>query len=169
MDRIIFLLRVSVDLETGFNRTWIGLRSQSCAREGLWWRGHKLTGFKLSIRLKSFTFAFSGLGFMLRTQHNAWLHAIASLIVLLTGFALHITISDWRWLIVAMAMVWAAETFNTAVEYICDIVSPEYSENVKRAKDIAAGAVLLCAFSAFLVGIFTLIPYIPNIGIFFRQ
>jgi len=119
-----------------------------------------MSGFTISARLKSFIFAFAGIGFMLRTQHNAWLHGIASLIVVAVGFSLHISFADWRWLIVAMAMVWVAETFNTAVEYLCDVVSPGHSMAVKHAKDIAAGAVLICAFSAVFIGAFTLLPYI---------
>jgi len=119
-----------------------------------------MSAFKLSTRLKSFVFAFAGIGFMLRTQHNAWLHATASLFVVAIGLVLRVSLNDWRWLVTAIAMVWVAETFNTAVEYICDVVSPEYSEAVKHAKDIAAGAVLLCAFAAVLIGIFTLWPYV---------
>jgi diacylglycerol kinase (ATP) len=119
-----------------------------------------MAGFKMSARLKSFAFAFSGLGFMLRTQHNAWLHATASAIVIVTGLALRVTLADWRWLILAMAMVWMAETFNTAVEYVCDVVSPEHSIAVKHAKDIAAGAVLICAIAAVFIGAFTLLPYV---------
>jgi len=120
-------------------------------------------GFTLSGRLKSFAYAFAGLAFMLRTQHNAWVHALASAAVVAAGFALHITAADWRWLIVAMAMVWVAETFNTAVEYVCDVVSPGYSEAVRHAKDIAAGAVLLCALSAVLIGFLTLSPYLKAV------
>ena len=119
-----------------------------------------MSGFKLSARFKSFGFAFSGLGFMLHTQHNAWLHLLASIVVVMGGFTLRITAPDWRWLIVAIAMVWVAETFNTAVEYLCDVVSPGFSEAVKRAKDIAAGAVLLCAISAFFIGALTIFPYL---------
>lgn len=120
--------------------------------------------FSLSGRIKSFVYAFAGIGFMLRTQHNAWVHAVASVGVVGVGLWLRVTPADWRWLIVAMAMVWVAETFNTAVEYVCDVVSSGYSESVKRAKDIAAGAVLLCAFAAVLIGCFTLWPYLRTIG-----
>lgn len=97
---------------------------------------------------------------MLRTQHNAWVHALASLLVVVVGFTLRITAADWRWIVVAIAMVWVAETFNTAVEYVCDVVSPDYNEAVKRAKDIAAGAVLLCALSAMIIGGLTFWPYL---------
>jgi len=116
--------------------------------------------FSLRSRLRSFAHALSGLGFMLRTQHNAWLHLAATLMVVVLASFLEIRLEDWRWLIVAIVMVWVAESFNTAVEYLCDVVSPGYSVSVKRAKDIAAGAVLVCAVGAVLVGTVTLWPYI---------
>ncbi len=116
--------------------------------------------FSVIARLKSFGYAFQGLAFMLRTQHNAWLHLAASIIVIGAGFFLRITHDDWRWLIVAMGLVWMAETFNTAVEYVCDTVSPGYSETVKCAKDIAAGAVLICVVAAAVIGVITLWPYV---------
>jgi len=119
-----------------------------------------MTHFRISARAKSFVYAFAGLGFMLRTQHNAWLHAATSIVVVVVGMALRVTLADWRWLVVAIAMVWVAETFNTAVEYVCDVVSPGYSETVKHAKDIAAGAVLLCAGAAVVIGVCTLMPYV---------
>jgi len=115
---------------------------------------------KASSRLKSVTHAMNGLGFMLKTQHNAWLHLTATVVVILLASFLQVRLEDWRWLIVAMVMVWVAEAFNTAVEYVCDVVSPGYSEAVKRAKDIAAGAVLVCAIGAAVIGFLTLWPYV---------
>lgn len=110
-------------------------------------------------RIKSFGYAWEGIVFMLKTQHNAWLHGVASVFVVSAGFYCHLKIEDWRWIVVAIAMVWMAEAFNTAVEYVCDVVSPSYSEAVKHAKDIAAGAVLICAMSAFVIGILVFITY----------
>ncbi|MFL6659119.1 MAG: diacylglycerol kinase family protein [Massilia sp.] len=115
--------------------------------------------FTLAARLKSFSYAFEGVWFMLKTQHNAWLHGVATLLVIALGVYLKVSASDWRWLAVAMAMVWVAETLNTAVEYVCDVVSPHYSEAVKHAKDISAGGVLIAAACALLVGVLTLLPY----------
>ena len=120
----------------------------------------QVNGFKVSSRLKSIGYALRGLGFMLKTQRNAWLHLAATVVVILLASFLQVRLEDWRWLIVAMVMVWVAEAFNTAVEYICDVVSPGYSEAVKRAKDIAAGAVLVCAFGAAVIGFLTLWPYV---------
>ena len=116
--------------------------------------------FSLGARLKSFGYAFAGIGFMLRTQHNAWLHLAASMVVIGLGVAMRVSLGDWRWLIAAIFMVWAAEAFNTAVEYVCDMVSPERNIVVKHAKDIAAGAVLLSAVSALLIGAITFYPYV---------
>jgi len=99
---------------------------------------------------------------MLRTQHNAWLHALATFMVVVAGLALKVRTADWRWLVTAIAMVWVAETFNTAVEYVCDVVSPGYSEAVKHANDIAAGAVLICALAAVIIGGLTLWPYLVH-------
>ncbi len=117
-------------------------------------------GFKASSRLKSIGSALRGLSFMLKTQHNAWMHLAATVAVILVASFLQVRLEDWRWLIVAMVMVWVAEAFNTAVEYVCDVVSPGYSEAVKHAKDIAAGAVLVCAFGAAVIGFLTLWPYV---------
>lgn len=116
--------------------------------------------FKASARLKSLGYALRGLGFMLKTQHNAWLHLAATVVVILAASFLQVRLEDWRWLIVAMVMVWVAEAFNTAVEYVCDVVSPGYSDTVKHAKDIAAGAVLVCAIGAAVIGFLTLWPYV---------
>jgi diacylglycerol kinase (ATP) len=110
-------------------------------------------------RLKSFAYAIDGIGFMLRTQHNAWLHAVFTVAVIVLAVVMDVSASDWRWLVAAMSTVWVAETINTAVEYVCDVMSPGYHEAVKRAKDIAAGGVLLAAIGALTIGLLTFWPY----------
>lgn len=118
--------------------------------------------FTVAARLKSFAYAFEGLALMLKTQHNAWLHLIATALV--TGLAVwcRVNASDWRWLIGAMAMVWMAEAMNTAVEALCDVVSPQYALAVKCAKDLAAGSVLIVACAAVATGVITFWPYLEN-------
>ena len=116
--------------------------------------------FSIVARLRSFAYAFAGLSFVLRTQHNAWLHLLASLAVVAAGFALKVNADDWRWLIAAVALVWLAEAINTAFEHLCDVVSPEFHPSVKRAKDIAAAAVLVSAIAAALIGALTFAPYV---------
>src|SRR5262245_47345772 len=118
--------------------------------------------FSIVSRLKSFKFAFAGFAYMLRTQHNAWAHLAATIIVAAPGFALRIDADDWRWLVTAIALVWVAETMNTAFEYLCDVVQPEFHTSVQRAKDIAAAAVLVCAIAAAALGAITLWPYLAG-------
>lgn len=116
--------------------------------------------FSIVARLKSFTHAFAGFAYMLRTQHNAWLHLVATIAVVAAGLALRVSADDWRWLIAAIVLVWVAETMNTAFEHLCDVVQPEFHPSVKRSKDIAAAAVLICAIGAALLGAITLAPYL---------
>ena len=116
--------------------------------------------FSLSARVRSFRFAFAGVGFMLRTQHNAWVHLAATLAVCAAGVLLQVSAEDWRWLLVAVAIVWVAEAMNTAFEHLCDVVSPDFHVSVQRSKDVAAGAVLICAAGAAGLGLLTLLPYL---------
>lgn len=116
--------------------------------------------FSVTARLKSFTHAIAGFVAMLRTQHNAWVHLVATALVVVFGLVLRVSAGDWRWLVVAIALVWAAETTNTAFEHLCDVVSPGFHESVRRSKDIAAAAVLICVLAASLLGVLTFWPYI---------
>jgi len=116
--------------------------------------------FSIAARLKSFTFAFAGIAYMLRTQHNAWLHLLATIIVIAAGFALNVSADDWRWLVTAIVLVWTAETVNTAFEHLCDVVSPEFHASVQKSKDIAAGAVLICVIGAVIIGLQVFVPYL---------
>jgi diacylglycerol kinase (ATP) len=116
--------------------------------------------FTLAARLRSFGYAFEGIALMLKTQHNAWLHLIATTLVTALAAWCRVDAGDWRWLIGAMAMVWMAEAMNTAVESLCDVVSPHYSLAVKCAKDLAAGGVLIAACAAAAIGVITFWPYL---------
>lgn len=119
--------------------------------------------FTVAARLKSFAYAFAGFAFMLRTQHNAWLHLVATIVVIAAGAALQVSMDDWRWLIAAITLVWLAEAMNTAFEHLCDVVQPEFHVSVQRAKDIAAGAVLVCVIGAALLGAITLWPHVTQL------
>ncbi len=77
-----------------------------------------------------------------------------------TGAVLNVSATDWRWLIVAISMVIAAEAINTAFEHLCDLVSPGPNELVRIVKDVAAGAVLVLATGAALIGLLTFAPYL---------
>lgn len=118
--------------------------------------------FSAMARIRSFRYALAGLWFMLRTQHNAWLHLAATLLVCAAGIALKVRASDWRWLIAAIALVWVAETLNTAFEHLCDVISPDFHHAVQRSKDVAAGAVLVCAVASLCIGVLTFWPYVAR-------
>jgi diacylglycerol kinase (ATP) len=118
--------------------------------------------FSILGRMKSFRFAFAGIAFMLRTQHNAWLHLASTVAVCVLGYALQISAQDWRWIVVAVTLVWIGEAVNTAFEHLCDVVSPDFHASVKRSKDIAAGAVLLTAIGAAILGAMIFLPYLTR-------
>ena len=115
--------------------------------------------FSLRKRLTSFANALRGLRNMFATQHNAWLHALASLIVCLAGVVFRISNMEWCCLILCFMTVWAAEALNTAVELLTDLVSPEFHPLAGKAKDVAAGAVLIAAFGSVIVGTIVFVPY----------
>ena len=116
--------------------------------------------FSIAGRLQSFRYAASGIAFMLRTQHNAWIHLTITIAVCLAGWWFKLSAADWRWLIVAVVLVWVAETMNTAFEHVCDVVAPEFHVSVEKAKDVAAGAVMICAAGAVVLGVLTFWPYL---------
>lgn len=107
----------------------------------------------LARRVRSFGHALSGIGFMVSTQPHARLHVLATLIVGGTGWWLSISLSDWMMIAIVCGMVLAAEAINTAMEHLCDVVCPAWNENVRRTKDVAAGAVLISAATAAIVGL----------------
>ncbi|HVT81622.1 MAG TPA: diacylglycerol kinase [Phycisphaerae bacterium] len=118
----------------------------------------------LTTRIRSVGYALSGISHLVRTQRNAWLHMAATLAVILCAAFLRVSSFDWCWLILAIAGVWTAEGMNTAVELLADAVSPGHHPLVGKAKDVAAGAVLLAAAGAAGIGAFVLGPAALHLG-----
>jgi diacylglycerol kinase (ATP) len=112
----------------------------------------------LPSRARSFSYAFAGLSKLIR-EPNARIHAGATLAVVITAAALRVSTADWRWLILAIVIVWIAEAFNTALERACDAISTAPHPSIGAAKDIAAGAVLLAAGASALIGFSVFWPY----------
>lgn len=108
--------------------------------------------FSYTGRLRSFRYAFRGLGVMLATQHNAWVHAFATVLAVAMGFGFGISAAEWCWVVVTAIAVWTAEALNTAFELLCDVASPDFHPIVEKSKDVAAGAVLISAIGALVVG-----------------
>ena len=109
-------------------------------------------------RAKSFIYAFEGWWFVLKTQQNAWIHAVASVLVFGFGIWLKISLREWAIIILAMMAVWMGEFMNTAVEAVVDMAMPEKHPLAKVAKDVAAAAVLVGAIGAVLIGLLILGP-----------
>jgi diacylglycerol kinase len=114
--------------------------------------------FDLVARANSFRFAGRGVWALVRTQHNAWIHAAATVAVCAAAVWLGVSRLEWVLLALAMGAVWTAEAFNTAIELLADAVSPERHPLIGRAKDVAAGAVLLSAIASAIVGLLVLGP-----------
>lgn len=118
----------------------------------------KNNGFTLRKRLRSFRYAFNGIRLLIAKEHNAWIHCFAAVCVIIAGILLEISKMEWIAVVIVIGAVLAAEAVNSAMEALADFVSPEYSEAIKRTKDLAAGAVLLMAITAAIVGIIIFLP-----------
>lgn len=90
--------------------------------------------FEFTGRLRSFRHAFRGIFRMLVSQHNAWIHAAATIVAVVLGFVFGITAQEWCWIVLAISTVWTAEALNTAFEFLADVASKEFHPLVKDAK-----------------------------------
>lgn len=110
------------------------------------------------LRARSFRYAFSGWKYVLRTQKNAWIHAIISIAVILLAFLLKLGLLDLAILVVTITVVWMGEFLNTALEAVVDLASPQFHPLAKVGKDVGAAAVLIAALASILVGLLVLGP-----------
>ncbi len=113
----------------------------------------------LAARWRSFGFAFRGLGYALNTQGNMQVHLLAALLVGALALGVGVSRMEGAALGAAVGLVWIAELLNTAIETLCDYVEPARAEAIKHTKDIAAGAVLVAAATAALIGGLVFYPY----------
>ena len=110
-------------------------------------------------RIRSIRHAVAGIRVMIASQHNAWIHAAATVIVVAVGLSFGLTRAEWCWITLAVISVWTAEALNTAFEFLTDVASPEFHPLAAKAKDVAAGAVLITALGSVLIGLLILGPY----------
>jgi diacylglycerol kinase len=128
-----------------------------------------MKSFTLS-RIRSFGYAFRGWWHVLRTQQNAWIHAVISSAVILLSLWLGLSAHDWAVLLLTIAMVWAAEFFNTAIEAVVDLASPVQHPLAEVGKDVGAAAVLIAALAAIGVGLLIMGPPLwEKVGNWFGQ
>jgi diacylglycerol kinase (ATP) len=109
-------------------------------------------------RAHSFRHAFHGWWYVIRTQRNAWIHALVTMLVLLVALWLRLPLRDWAVLFLTIALVWTAEFINSALEAVVDLASPHQHPLAKVGKDVGAAAVMLASLAAILVGLLILGP-----------
>ena len=124
--------------------------------------------FTVMGRVKSFRHAAVGIWFVLRSQHNAWLHAVATVLAFVLATVLHVlvrpfTSGQWCALVIAVTQVWVAEMFNTGLEVLAAAITSDRHPIVKIAKDVAAAAVLMSALAAAIVGAILFVPPLAEV------
>ena len=108
----------------------------------------------------SFKYAGAGIFSAFKSELNMQVHLVVMLLVILCGIIFNISLDEWRLCVILFGVVIGAEIFNTAIETVVDLVMPNINEKAKLAKDLAAGAVLIIAISAAIVGLTIFLPYI---------
>lgn len=116
--------------------------------------------FSIGKRLASFAPALAGVKTLLLETHNARLHLLATGLVLALAFYCDVSRLDWLALVITIALVWLAEAMNSALEYLCDAAVPEQHPLIAKAKDVAAGGVLICSGFAVSVAALVFLPYL---------
>lgn len=113
----------------------------------------------------SFKYAIEGIWTSFKTERNMKIHIFIMILVIIAGIILKINKSEWIICIILFAIVIGSELFNTSIETIVDMVMPEKNEKAKIAKDVSAGAVLVVAIGAAIIGLVIFVPKILNISL----
>lgn len=119
--------------------------------------------FSLVARAKSFTHAFRGIGVLVKSTHNFWVHIFVAIVAIAFGFLLKISHVEWLLLILATGFVMVTEALNTAIEIDIDLTSPNYHPYARDTKDVAAGAVLISAITAVVIGLIIFLPKVISL------
>ena len=109
-------------------------------------------------RIKSFGYALQGIWKTFATERNMQIHLVIAILVVICGFIFNISRIEWLFCLLCFGLVFGAELINSAIENIVDLVSPERNELAKNAKDMAAGAVLVCAIFSAIIGLIIFVP-----------
>ncbi|MEM9831990.1 MAG: diacylglycerol kinase family protein [Bacteroidota bacterium] len=114
--------------------------------------------FSLLDRIRSFRHAIDGLRALFKEEHNARVHLIVTILVLVLGAIFNISATEWLIIILTIGFVFVTEILNTAIEDIADFISPQRDNRIKQIKDFGAAAVLLSAITAVVIGIIIFLP-----------
>ncbi len=109
--------------------------------------------FSIRSRIRNFKNAFAGLVHLIRNEHNAWIHLLAAVLVIILGFITELSTPEWLFITLAIALVFTAELINSAIERMVDLLSPDKHKLAKQAKDLGAAAVLVASITALVIGI----------------
>ncbi|MGI9530247.1 diacylglycerol kinase family protein [Lutimonas sp.] len=109
-------------------------------------------------RIKSFKYAFKGMWLLITTEHSIMVQCFIGLTVMLLGWWLEISSTEWMLQILATGLVLVTESLNTAIEKICDFIHPDHHKKIGFIKDISAGAVSFAAVSALIIGFIIYLP-----------
>jgi len=119
--------------------------------------------FSLKNRFGSFKFAFNGLCSLLKNEHNSRIHLLAAIIAIAMGIILKINNIEWSLLVIVIGVVFLSELLNSSLESLADVIEPEWNEQIRKAKDYTAAAVLISAIISVIVGGLIFIPKILNL------
>jgi len=119
--------------------------------------------FSISKRIKSFGFALNGLKILIQEEHNARIHIIAAISVILAGFYFQLSSLEWLAIFFAIGLVISLEIINSAIENIADFISPKKNDAIKKIKDLSAAGVLISALTALTIGFIIFIPKISTL------
>lgn len=109
-------------------------------------------------RLQSFGYAFRGIREVMGSEANMQIHIAITILVIVCGIAFSISLTEWMFCLLCIGLVVGAEMMNTAIENVVDLASPEQHPLAGKAKDIAAGAVLICAIISVFIGLLIFVP-----------
>lgn len=113
--------------------------------------------------INSFKYAGTGIKSSIKSERNLKIHITIMFLVIISGIIFKISLIEWLICLILFGLVISAELFNTAIEITLDLITTEINPQVKKAKDIAAGAVLITAISSTLIGLLIFIPKLINI------
>ena len=118
----------------------------------------KKRDFSFRDRVKSFEYAWNGLKILVKEEHNAWIHLAGLIGAVLFSFYFRLTTLEWVAILLTIGNVFAFELINTSIENVADFISPDRHDQIKKIKDLSAGAVLVSAIIAILVGLIIFLP-----------
>jgi diacylglycerol kinase len=113
--------------------------------------------------IKSFGHALTGISDLIRSEPNTTIHLSATICAIIAGILFRISKPEWCIILIVIALVWVAEAFNTAIEKLTDHLFPEYHETARFVKDVASGAVLVCAIAALVCGLIIFLPKLISV------